>query len=357
MAASTNDKILSWIKKTVTEKFADDISLVMIYGSYINGTANERSDIDCYFVPKTQRGYDFAADFIIDGIGYDIFPMSWDRLENISDLNEKLFPCVGDVEIVFYSSQTEVDRFREIQLRLQRNLSNDTLCRQAAEKRLNEALSAYSNMLSCSEFKKIRLFAGEILMSISDSLAVFNHDYFHLGLKKQYEQMRQFSNMPSGISELYLDVIKSETAEKTTAVCSQMLKTVCRHYGVNFNPPPVQRQPAAVPSEYSSDYLQLARWYEEIISSFNKVYYCCDKCDYVLAFLSAVCLQNELDDVASEYGFAPFDILSCYKHNDLKDLKNLTATAEKKLAEKIIEGGGHIKQFDSFEQFFDSEGQ
>lgn len=71
-----NDKIVAWIINKVKTEYADDISLVLIYGSYINGTAHSKSDVDCYYIPKTERGYHLAADFIIDSVGYDIFPVS-----------------------------------------------------------------------------------------------------------------------------------------------------------------------------------------------------------------------------------------------------------------------------------------
>ena len=55
-----NDKVVEWITNKVKTEYADDISLVLIYGSYINGTANSKSDVDCYYIPKTERGYNLG---------------------------------------------------------------------------------------------------------------------------------------------------------------------------------------------------------------------------------------------------------------------------------------------------------
>ncbi len=57
--------------------------------------------MDCCFIPKTERGYEMAAGFILEGVGYDIFPMSWERIERIACLRENLTPLVGDAEIIF----------------------------------------------------------------------------------------------------------------------------------------------------------------------------------------------------------------------------------------------------------------
>lgn len=58
------------ITNKVKTEYADDISLVLLYGSYINGTANSKSDVDCYYIPKIERGYNLGIGFIIDGVGY-----------------------------------------------------------------------------------------------------------------------------------------------------------------------------------------------------------------------------------------------------------------------------------------------
>ena len=43
-----NDKLVKWILHKVKTEYAIDVSLVLIYGSYVNGTANSKSDVDCY---------------------------------------------------------------------------------------------------------------------------------------------------------------------------------------------------------------------------------------------------------------------------------------------------------------------
>lgn len=90
-----NDRVVQWILNKVTTEFADNVSLVIIYGSYMNGTANRKSDVDCYYIPKTEHGYDMAVDFMIEGVGYDIFPILWERVEKIADLLETMSPLVS----------------------------------------------------------------------------------------------------------------------------------------------------------------------------------------------------------------------------------------------------------------------
>ena len=86
MSIAVNEKLVTWIEEKVKSEYADDISLALLYGSFVNGTANSRSDIDCYFIPRTERGYRLAGTFMIAGVGYDIFPMDWERVRNIAKI-------------------------------------------------------------------------------------------------------------------------------------------------------------------------------------------------------------------------------------------------------------------------------
>lgn len=57
----------------ISKDFKDDIALVVIMGSYIYGETHSRSDLDMFFVPNTERGYNLAFTFVIDGIGFDYY--------------------------------------------------------------------------------------------------------------------------------------------------------------------------------------------------------------------------------------------------------------------------------------------
>lgn len=141
-----NDQLVQWVINKAKTEYAEDISLVLIYGSYVNGTANSRSDVDCYFIPKTERGYSFAADFMIDGVGYDIFPISWERVGRIADLQDNLAPLVGDVRIIYSNSKSDTERFQRMQERMKNNLANDVYVKNIAVRKCEEA----SRFVPCS---------------------------------------------------------------------------------------------------------------------------------------------------------------------------------------------------------------
>ena len=134
-----NDKVVKWITDKVKAEYADDVSLVLLYGSYLNGTAHNKSDVDCYFIPKTERGYKLATGFILEGVGYDLFPMSWERVAGIADLQECLLPLVGDVKVIYSANPCDLKRFEDIQSKLHSNLADDEYVKEIARKKCEDA--------------------------------------------------------------------------------------------------------------------------------------------------------------------------------------------------------------------------
>ena len=344
-----NEKIVAWIINKVKMEYADDISLVLIYGSYINGSANSKSDVDCYYIPKTEHGYNMAVDFIIDGVGYDIFPISWERVAGIADLHESLSPLIGDVQIIYYSDASDLQRFKDLQVRLKRNLLNEEYVKKIAVKRCEDANRMCHQMKVSRDASEIRKIAGSTIMTLADAVAVYNHDYYHFGLKKQFENLQNnFPGIPRGIVNSYKNVVEAINIDDVKKHTMKMLKDVCEYLDITCAVHEISEQGSLV--ENKLDVSWLAGLYEETSSTFNKVYVCCENGNYILAFLSAVCLQQDLDD-AREAGCPKYDLLSDFNYTELCKLSAKTKEIEKNFVQLITENGGHIKKYDSFEQF------
>ena len=71
----------------------------------------------------------------------------------------------------------------------------------------------------------------------------------------------------------------------------------------------------------------------------------------LFAYLSAVCLQRELDDAHREYGSEKYDILSFYEWDDLQKMNLAVKAAEDHLVRFIVGSGGVIKRYSTFEEF------
>ena len=344
-----NDQVVNWITEKAKTEFSEDLALVLIYGSYLNGTANEKSDVDCYYIPKTKRAYEFSRTFILEGVGYDIYPISWERVERIAALQEGMWPLVGDVKILYCNSPEDAARFAAAQETLKRSLHDDAVLADAIQKYAAYTASFCTQLPAAQTLKEARLLAGRVIMALADIAAIFHHDYYHCGLKKQFEDLQKIPDLPQNIVTLYRGVVEAKTTETVIETAMELYRVVCAHVGISDTLPKAEKSSPTPVTAPDASYLSAL--YEEICSTFNKIYQCCKTGNTILAFLSAVCLQRDLDQAWEEAGCPPFDLLTCFDHQNLAPLEEATRSAEKILIRTINENGGTLKSYDSFEAF------
>jgi len=332
---TNNDRLVNWMESTVRQQYAGKVALVCIYGSYINGTAEPGSDVDCYFVPKTQAGMALARTFILDGVGYDVFSMPWERLEAIARLETSQQPLVGDVQVLYADSPEDLARLQAIQLRLQGNLQDEAFRQNAAQQRFRRACSRLP--MEQHTLKESRLSAGGLLMDVAEGFAYGQGTYYHRGLKTQFSDLLQLQEVPKGLEQGYLSVLKGRTTTEIRQACLALLDMVKCPYAAP--------QPLVWP-EVPTEGQSLASLYEEISSTFLKIYRCAEKKDPVLAFLSAVCLQ---------WNVPWLDVLSDYDFVDLELLVEQTRQAEVQLRQRITQTGGKLKEYADFEAFLQAQ--
>ncbi len=339
-----NDMIAQWAARRAASEFHGAVSMVLTYGSYINGTANALSDVDFYFIPKTDDGYRMSKTFIIDGVGYDLFPMSWERVEGLADLNESITPCLADVRILYSNSDEDLQRFRALQNRLAGHLRDGEYMLHKASDRLKQAKATYGTMLLEDGIGETRTCAGFIAMSLSEAVAYANHTYFHRGLKKQVEDLRAMKSIPADFLNLYDEIVRADTVEGLRGVSSRMI-----HNTESF----LRNRLSSLKQNRQPDYKAMAECYEEVISTWNKIYGSCEREDATLAFISGTCLQYVLDDVAQENGLSKFDLMGSFQAEDLEAFRQRAKTLQAEFVKLIETGGARIDAYGSVEEFLD----
>ena len=344
-----NDQYAAWIVEKIRRDFPEDVSMALVYGSYINGTAGAKSDLDCYFIPKTQRGYELARTFLFDDVGYDLFPMDWHRVEGIASLEEGLPPLLGDVQILYSASQEDSARFAALQALQKQNLQDEEYVRRVAAKKCHLAARYCGEMKADLPLNHIRKIAGGMIMVLADAVALYNHDYFHRGTKMQYpDLLSRFPEVPESIPGFYRQTVEAMDADAVIQAAAGMLEAVCQYIGIPVEVPADAEM--RLPADGTMDAGQLAGLYEEISATFQKVYLCCENGNHILAFLSAVVLQNELD-LARSLGCPAMDLLSQWNPAALPCFADWVRKCEAALVALILENGGKLRHYHSFEEF------
>ena len=331
MGRETRDRLAAWLKETARRSFSGKAALVCLFGSHVNGTANEHSDLDCYFVPKTGEGRALARTFLLQGVGYDFFPLTWERLEGLARLEEPLLPLLGDARVLWFDTAGDLLRFRQLQGRLAAALRKKDLREAAARERAGRAWSWLPDP-DCG-LGESRLQAGFVLMDLAEALALREGTYFHNGLKRQFSDLLALRALPERFEERYLAVLKGETPREIGTACRALLESC---------PWPDSGKRCSPARSGPPDPEALAALYEELASTFQKIYRCAESGDRVLAYLSAVCLQRDLPWL---------ELVSAYRYDDLAPLAGAARQAEAEVRRAVREGGAVLREYASFEQF------
>lgn len=337
MGKQTRDRLVQWLEQTVNRDYIGKVSLVCLYGSHINGTAGEMSDVDCYFIPKTEDGLTLARTFLLEGVGYDIFPMTWQRLERIAALEDSHQPLVGDVQVLYADSPEDLSRLQDLQRQLREHLADPVYRQQAAENRWLQGRAGAKLPLDSWTLRDSRLHAGGLLMDLAEKLAFSRGQYYHYGLKRQFSDLLALDGLPPELEKRYLAVLQASDPSSMREACGALL-SCCGCTAADAQEP---IRWGEMPKGEA-----LAGLYEEISSTFRKIEVCARKNDPVLAFLSAVCLQWELPEL---------DVLTDYRVDDLSQFACKTAQTEGLLRQIIAQSGGILKEYPTFEAFLQAQ--
>ncbi len=341
-----NDKVLEYVVDRIKKEHSENIDMLLCYGSYINGTENDKSDIDMYFIPRNDKGYELGETFILDGIGYDIFGMPWERVENIAKFKESLSPLVGDVKILYSYSEQENAKFRELQQDMKERLNDTEYMHNCAQNRVEEVIVIYQDIMFESSISNIRMRAGWILMLLAEAVAYMNQTYFHKGLKTQYADLKGLKTQPLEFTELYHDIIVEDNIFKLKDKCYQMIHNTIDFLGLGDTLEfPLSNKTTHTDeiAEAPADYNYATCWYEELSSTFNKIYVCAEKNDYILAFISACCLQDSIESEL-KIKLETTDLLSQYKYDDLEKLALRAKEIELNIIDEIEKNNGRIRR-------------
>ena len=276
--------LLDMLLEVIKEKYTNDISVMLIYGSCVNGTSHEKSDLDMIFVPKTERGWDFSKTFILDGIGYDLWATNWNRLERFADFEDMKVSVLADSQLVYYAADEDKHKYEALKNKARAiaegNLTPELLNK--ARGHLEKAMQHYGDLYINQNLTA----AGGILMETCDTVCLLNHTYLHFGTKKMIEELSALDKLPENYISTFRAV--AEQPESVKENCAALIQTTQQFLQILENAKP------APPD--------IAGFYEEAVSHWNKIRFFAAKGDVMGVFTAAASLQHELECVQGDLG-------------------------------------------------------
>lgn len=336
-------ELIEWVINKIETEFSGEISLLLgRKGACKVPTDGDNMAFD-FFIPACDHGYSLARTFIIDDMGYDLFPMSWERVEGLAALNEGISFCLADSEILYARNDADREHFEILQKTLFNNLKNKDYIYKKSLEKINSAMDIYKTMMFETSLGHVRKAAGGISTYLCEALAIINGTYTKkdYGYAERIEQMKVLPKVPVNFLKNYEEIIRAKDIKTIFKVVHNFMEET-REFFKKFAPEKTLK---------SYNYDELAGFYEESRYTFRRIAYSCKNNKYIESFTWGCYLQIEFDILTEEAGLDKMDLLGSYNADDLSSFEKRANEIEEYILNEIKNHGVVLKKYDNLEGF------
>ncbi|MDO5518506.1 MAG: hypothetical protein Q4F66_13205 [Clostridium sp.] len=345
-----DNELIKWALGKIKNEYKDDVALLIGQKGACKIPTDEQSVAFDFFVPATKRGYNLSETFVIEDMGYDLFPMSWERLEGIVNLNEKITFAFAKGVILYARTKEDEERFLNLQKKLRENLENKKFTYEKSLEQINVAMDIFKTMVFDDDMSHVRKSAGGIVEYLSMALATFNgtfigNTYGRMELMAEIEQMKA---KPDKFTDICYEIVKSSDIDEIKKLSHRIIDVTRRFFMEN------KLVHSAEDRNYNYD--DLASWYYEARYTFRRIAYYCSINDYMSAYDLGCYIQIEFDSIQGEFGLDRMDLLGYFKYDDLKEFAQKSAELEQYVLSVIKEKCHKLNIYSSLEEFLGRRG-
>jgi len=340
------NQLTNWAISKIKEEYPEDVALLIaLEGHDVDGDGHGKC-FD-YFVPATDRGNELSRTFIINGIGYDLYPRSWERTERTAALEDEVISCLGSAKILYSRSEADTARFEAIRQQLFANLADKTFVYQKALEKLDTAMDLYRTLMFESRAYQVRMAVGYIAHYLSEVVTFLNGTYTKDRSDGMLPHLRGLTKLPDSFLAYYEAILRTQS-ESDLKNLAYLLISTTRGFIQAY-------KPEKADTADSLDFANLADWYQEISLWWRCLYYFCRIGNADAAFIEACQLQSELNIISQEFKLPEMDLLGAYDASNLAALNTRAAEWEQAIITAVEAHGCSINRYDSFETFLAAE--
>ncbi len=210
------------------EELGSGVAIVALTGPRVRGTHTPESDLDMFYVPAQ----DIHASYTIvyRDILFDLFPLSWKRLEAWANYDDPRTSALVDSRVVYHRSSEDLQRFEELKAtvaRLQRPEHSVTMLEKAS-RILLDAASRLAVLDTHAEptLTATRSEAVKTLDTMLHCLAVANQTYFSTGFGRNLEEVLALPVRPADIEKQISAIVESQNGETIIKGASSLLGSI-----------------------------------------------------------------------------------------------------------------------------------
>ena len=332
--------LTNWAISKIENEYREDVCLLLAHNA-LKLERDKNTASFSYYIPDTNRANGLAQTFIIDGIGYDLFPRSWERIELTADIKEYNTTILANAEILWARSEEDRQRFISLQARLQANLQNPQYMLERAKSWLSTAKEIYQDTLFENKVYKVRENAGHICDLLAIAVAFTNQRFFPHGQTNQLKELATMKKHPESFIPLYQSIVAEASPDRQKRLCHEIIQSTKAFLDAQV----------ATAKPCPPDFAELAEWYHELSYTWRRVYHWCDSNDPVNAYIWCCMLQSEVEEWGTRFGIANIDILGSYDANDLQALRKQAEYVEQQFIKALEESGTKLDSYATVEDF------
>ncbi len=356
------NQLTDWVIEKIKNEYPDDIALLIGIKGHSTDDDNHGECFD-YFVPATKRGEELAETFIIDGVGHDLYPRSWERLQDSVNFDDMAI-VLGNAKVLYARSEEDEARFLTMQAQFFKNLSDPEFTLKKALQRLDQAKNLFLEICFEKRNYRVKMLSAGIQQLLSQAVAFVNGTFAEDPLFSETQaydpcpESRIYScpdlaEYPNRFFLLGRRLLKENEAGAVRETARELIETTVEFLEEKKTAIPVfaaEEDTAAAP-----DFAAFASWYQELSLTFRRIRHFSGKGMAEQAFCDAAYLQSELLFVAKTYGTAEYSLLDAFEPENLLHLKRRTDRIESEIRDILADHGISINEYDSLQAFCDAK--
>ncbi|MBE6024805.1 MAG: hypothetical protein E7231_16775 [Cellulosilyticum sp.] len=341
-------ELINWAVEKIKKDYKEDVALLIGQKGACKIPTDEQNVAFDFYVPCTDRGYQLAKTFIIEDMGYDLFPMSWERLEGIADLHETITFAFANGVILYARTKEDEERFLALQALLKKRLENRTYCMQKALEQLDVAMDIFKTMVFDEDMSHVRKAAGGIMQYLSIAVATFNGTYLgrSYGAGQYVGEVASMNKKPNQYEQLCNEVILATTSSEIKEKVYKLIQKTRNFFAL---------AKGQYVTSTNTNYEELGGWYYEARYTFRRLEYFCNAKDYTSAYELGCYLQIEFDAIQEEFGLKIMDLMGVFDANHLMPLLSRAKELENYIVETLKLWNVELKIYSDLESFLAKE--
>lgn len=339
-------ELVEWSIDKIKTEYKEDIALLIgqVGGGKI--PTDEQNMIFDFFVPATDRGYKLARTFIIEDMGYDLYPISWERLEKIADIEEpRMIFAFAKGEVIYAKSEEEKLRYEKLKEKMLLKLQDKKFNIPQSLKYLETAQEIFQAMLYEDDLCKIRKAAGGVSSYLMNSIALFNGRYLENGYLNFTNDLHKMKEYPEDFESIFMKMISLDSVDEIRENIYKLIK-ITRDFLM-------KRVSKDNKNKFEPNYEDLAMWYQEMRYSFRRLQYFTGINSVEDSYLLGCYLQIEFDAVKEDFNLKQMDLMSSFNKKDLKGFCKKANEFEEYLVKIIEENNVKMNKYSSLKEFIE----